>query len=224
MMDNAISEHPQVPLSVRAQLLATEHWSLLATRSQTWNEVMGRISAQFTFASASLVVLAVSQQVVGVSTTFRLLAAWLAVAVLITGSLTALRVRNASQEDMLLVVAMNRLRAAYVAIDPMIQDYLVTGQTDDEEGLTRTYVLGLPRHRLATVIASAFVFTGAVNAIVAAGLGAVIADAAGTADLATLALSGSTGMAYFFLVVYPAHRGYSRTPRSWTVQFPSRKE
>jgi hypothetical protein len=45
-------EHPEVPLAVRAQLLATEHWSLLATRSQTWNEVVGRISAQFTFASA----------------------------------------------------------------------------------------------------------------------------------------------------------------------------
>ena len=31
-----------VPPAVRAQLLATEHWSLLATRSQTWNEVLAR--------------------------------------------------------------------------------------------------------------------------------------------------------------------------------------
>jgi hypothetical protein len=88
---------------VRAQLLATEHWSLLATRSQTWSEVMGRITAQFTFASASLVVLALTVQVVGVNDSFRLLAIWLGVSVLVTGSLTALRVRNASQEDLMLV-------------------------------------------------------------------------------------------------------------------------
>jgi hypothetical protein len=79
------------------------------------------------------------------SNAFRFLAVWLAVAVLITGSLTALRVRNASQEDMLFVVAMNRIRAAYVAIDPTIAEHLVTGWSDDEAGVTRTYVMGLPR-------------------------------------------------------------------------------
>lgn len=214
-------EQPEVPLAVRAQLLATEHWSLLATRSQTWNEVMGRISAQFTFASASLVVLALSLQVVGMNNTFRLLAVWLAVAVLVTGSLTALRVRNASQEDLLLVVGMNRLRAAYVEIDSGIAKYLVTGFTDDEAGVTRTYTMGFPRHPRATVLASAFVFTGTVNAIVAAGLGAVIADAAGTRGWVTPVISALAGVAYFFVVVYPAHRGYRETNRSWTVRFPS---
>ena len=34
---------PQPPVAVRAQILATEHWSLLATRSMTWSEVMSRI-------------------------------------------------------------------------------------------------------------------------------------------------------------------------------------
>ena len=216
-----MTEHPELPLAVRAQMLATEHWSLLATRSQTWSEVMGRISAQFTFASASLVVLALSLQVVGMNSTFRLVAVWLSLAVLVTGSLTALRVRNASQEDMLLVVGMNRLRAAYVELDPGVEKYLVTGFTDDEAGVTQTYTMGFPRHPRATVLASAFVFTGTVNAIVAAGLGAVIADAAGTRDWVTPVISAAAGAAYFFVVVYPAHRGYRDTTRSWTVRFPS---
>jgi hypothetical protein len=216
-----MTEQPDVPPAVRAQMLATEHWSLLATRSQTWSEVMGRISAQFTFASASLVVLALSLQVVGMNNTFRLLAVWLALAVLVTGSLTALRVRNASQEDMLLVVGMNRLRAAYVAMDPTIAQYLVTGWTDDEAGVAQTYAMGFARHPLAHVFASAFVFTGTVNAIVAAGLGAVIADAAGTRGWVTPVISCATGVAYFFVVVYPAHRGYRQTTRSWTVRFPA---
>ena len=43
-------------------MLATEHWSLLATRSQTWSQVMSRIMAQFTFTSAALVVLALVGQ------------------------------------------------------------------------------------------------------------------------------------------------------------------
>jgi hypothetical protein len=49
---------PQQAASVRAQILATEHWSLLATRSMTWSEVMSRIVIHLTVLSASLVVLA----------------------------------------------------------------------------------------------------------------------------------------------------------------------
>jgi hypothetical protein len=41
--------------SVRAQILATEHWSLLATRSMTWSEVMSRIVIHLTVLSAALV-------------------------------------------------------------------------------------------------------------------------------------------------------------------------
>lgn len=140
-----MTDDPARILAVRAQLLATEHWSLLATRSQTWAEVMGRISAQFTFASASLVVLALTVQVVGMNDSFRLLAVCLGISVLTTGTLTALRVRNASQEDLMLVAGMNRLRAAYVEIDPWIKDHLVTGWTDDPAGIRRTYNLGVNR-------------------------------------------------------------------------------
>jgi hypothetical protein len=52
------SSPPQQAASVRAQILATEHWSLLATRSMTWSEVMSRIVIHLTVLSASLVVLA----------------------------------------------------------------------------------------------------------------------------------------------------------------------
>jgi hypothetical protein len=195
---------------VRAQILATEHWSLLATRSQTWSEVMGRITAQFTFASASLVVLALTVQVVGVNDSFRLLAIWLGISVLVTGSLTALRVRNASQEDLMLVAGMNRLRAAYVAMDPSVKDYLVTGWTDDTTGINRTYAMGVHRTGLAHFLASAFVFVGTVNVVVAAGLGSVLADTAGAGGPATTVIGAVSALLYAGLVVFPAHRGYRR--------------
>ncbi len=78
-MDDETSFNP----AVRAQMLATEHWSLLATRSQTWSEVMGRITAQFTFASAVLVVLALAVQEMGYGSDFRWLALGLGSAVLV---------------------------------------------------------------------------------------------------------------------------------------------
>jgi hypothetical protein len=188
--------------------MATEHWSLLATRSQTWSEVMGRITAQFTFASASLVVMALTVQVVGVTNSFRVLAIWLGFSVLMTGSLTALRVRNASQEDLMLVVGMNRLRAGYVALDPSLTDHLVTGWTDTATGVTRTYTMGVPRAGVSHVLASAFVFIGSVNVIVAGGLGAVIANAAGAGGPAPSLFGLVTAVLYALLVVYPAHKGY----------------
>lgn len=202
----------QSPLDpgVRAQILATEHWSLLATRSQTWSEVMGRITAQFTFASASLVVLALTVQVVGVNESFRLLAIWLGVSVLVTGSLTALRVRNASQEDLMLVAGMNRLRAAYVALDPSVKEHLVTGWTDDAAGINQSYTMGVHRTGMAHFLASAFVFVSAVNTVVAAGLGAVLSDTAGAGGPAPAAVGAVTALLYAGLVVFPAHRGYRR--------------
>jgi hypothetical protein len=115
---------------------------------------------------------------------------------------------------------MNRLRAAYVELDPGIAQYLVAGFTDDDAGVTQTYSMGFPRHRQSAVLASAFVFTGTVNAIVAAGLGAVIADAAGTSGWETSVISGVAGVIYFFVVVYSLHLGYRKT-ESRTVRFPT---
>jgi hypothetical protein len=179
---------------------------------------MGRITAQFTFASASLVALALTQQALGVNNSFRILALWLGLSVLVTGSLTALRVRNASQEDLMLVAGMNRLRAAYVEMDPSITAHLVTGWTHDPAGIRRTYAMGVRRNGLSHFLASAYLFASTVNGIVAAGLAAILADTAGAGGAATAVVGTTAAMAYAGLVVFPAHRGYSQVlgsaPRS----------
>ena len=48
--------------SVRAQLLATEHWSLLATRSTAQSELLSRITTFLRLVSASIVGLALMGQ------------------------------------------------------------------------------------------------------------------------------------------------------------------
>jgi len=40
-----------------AQILATEHWSLLATRSLIWNEAMSRATVFLTVLSAAIIAL-----------------------------------------------------------------------------------------------------------------------------------------------------------------------
>lgn len=52
---------------------------------------------------------------------------------------TGVRVGNASIEDLAHVIGMNRLRAAYVELDPAIERYLVTSPHDDHQGVWQTY-------------------------------------------------------------------------------------
>src|SRR3712207_6414789 len=136
---------PHQPASVRAQILATEHWSLLATRSMTWSEVMSRIVIHLTVLSASLVVLALVAQATGFGAAFRVLAIGLAAGALILGTLTGLRVNNASVDDAALLIGMNRLRSAYVALDPEVEQYFVTSRYDDAAGVMASYLMGSHR-------------------------------------------------------------------------------
>jgi hypothetical protein len=58
----SVTPSEDVSPSVRAQLLATEHWSLLASRSTTQNELLVRIAIFLTLVSASIVGLALVGQ------------------------------------------------------------------------------------------------------------------------------------------------------------------
>jgi hypothetical protein len=180
---------PSFVPAVRAQILATEHWSLLGTRGTMWAEVMSRITIHLTVVSASLVVLALVAQASGFGTPFTVMSIGLASAALILGTLTGVRVANASHDDSALVLGMNRIRAAYVALDPGVADYLVTSPDGGLAGLMRTYTMGLPRSTLSHVLGSTTMFVNVVNALIAGTLGALVADAAG-AGAAVVALVG----------------------------------
>jgi len=140
-----VATPPHQGASVRAQILATEHWSLLATRSMTWSEVMSRIVIHLTVLSASLVVLALVAQADGFGLAFRVLAIGLTAGALVLGVLTGLRIYNASADDAAVLIGMNRLRNAYVALDPEVEQYLVTSRYDDAAGLMASYLMGTRR-------------------------------------------------------------------------------
>ena len=121
----------------RAQLLATEHWSLLATRSTTQSEVLSRITTFLMLVSASIVSLALIGQATRFDRRFITFALVLLGMVLMIGTLTQVRLGNAAFEDLGHVIGMNRLRAAYVKLDPGIEPYLVTSAHDDDPGSGR---------------------------------------------------------------------------------------
>jgi hypothetical protein len=182
--------------AVRAQILATEHWSLLGTRSTLWAEVMSRITIHLTVASAALVVLALVAQASGFGAPFRVLSIGLASVVLILGTLTGVRVMNASHDDSALILAMNRIRSAYIALDPGIADYLVSSWEDGRAGLMRTYTMGLQRSTLSHVLGSTAMFVNVVNAIVAGTLGALVASAAGAGAAGTAIVGSLAALLY----------------------------
>lgn len=200
-----------VPQAVRAQLLATEHWSLLATRGMTWSEVMSRISIHLTVASASLVVLALVTQASGFGTPFTVLSIGLTATVLILGTLTGVRVHNASRDDEALIIGMNRLRAAYLEIDHTLDKYLVTSWTDDAAGVLMTYTMGNKRSIFSHGVGSTSMFMNITNTIVAGTLGALIADAAGGGTVAVSISGAALALAYLGAAMEIARRSFGRT-------------
>jgi hypothetical protein len=208
-----------LPAGVRAQILATEHWSLLATRSMTWSEVMSRITIHLTVASASLVVLALFAQASGFDTAFKVMAIGLAAAVLVMGTLTQIRVVNASVDDASTILGMNRLRAAYLDLDPGLAPYFITSAHDDQQGLMQTYLMGWPRSTLSHVAGSTSIFLTVVNAIVAGTLGALVADAAGATSLVVVVAGVLCGAGYVAGQLVIGQRSFA-TPRQES-RFPT---
>ena len=184
-----------------ATILATEHWSLLGTRSMTWNEVMSRITIHLTVLSAFLVVLALVAQATGFGPPFKVLSIGFAATALILGSLTSLRVNSATQEDLQLVRAMNRLRNAYVQLAPEITPFLTTSTHDDDAGHLHTLALGRQRHLPAIIIGSTSFFLFVVNTLVAGTLGALIADAAGASTAWTVVVGVAAAIVHVCVVV-----------------------
>jgi hypothetical protein len=125
--------------AVRVQMLATEHWSLLATRSLSWNESFARAGMFLTLLSGAIVALALVAQATSFGEGFVLFALLILPVVLFIGLATYIRLLEINNEDYVWVRGMNRLRAAYLEIDPELARHFITGTTEDAVGIFRTF-------------------------------------------------------------------------------------
>lgn len=209
----------RVPDAVRLQILATEHWSLLATRSMTWNEMFSRAGMYLTVLSAATVALALMAQAAGFGGTFRLFALLLLPVVLLLGLGTQIRLGDARAEDVWLVVGMNRLRHAYLDLAPDLDPYFVTSRYDDQRGIMQTYG-AYARVTPARVLAGTPILVGLINAVVAGVLAAFVADALGAPAALRTVLGVVGALAYAAALATTAARQIARVQHEWLPRFP----
>ena len=114
-------------------ILATEHWSLLAARSLIWNEAQSRATVFLSVLSAATIALALLADATGFGPQTTTLALVLLPVVLFLGVAAHGRLVAINREEVELVLAMNRLRHAYLKVAPALEPYFSTGHHDDEQ-------------------------------------------------------------------------------------------
>src|SRR5947209_13303373 len=134
-------------VSEKIQILATEHWSLIAARALTYQESLGRVSMFRGVLCGSVIALALIAQVDHFSTTFIAVAIFMLAVVFFVGVATIRRLQMLNLDDYRWVVGMNRLRHAYLELHPELEPYFVTSQYDDLRGALQTLGVNLAADR-----------------------------------------------------------------------------
>ena len=199
--------------SLRAQLLATEHWSLLASRSTTQSEVLTRIAIFLTLVSAGLVTLGFVGQASGFRGWFGVAALGVLFVLALLGLITMVRAFNTADEDLMYVVAMNRLRAAYVELDPGLERYLYASAHDDEAGLRTTYHFFYDRGA-SVVFGSSMMIIAVVEAVVVGLLAGGLVSALGAAPVVSVVVGTVVAVAVVVLGMLRGFVTYRRAIRS----------
>jgi hypothetical protein len=159
MMNEQSTQHeirpnPPEASSGRLQVLATEHWSLLATRSLTYMESFSRVSMFLSVLTGAVVALALFAQVDHFHETFVMAAILILAVVAFVGLVTIGRVTALNRENVRWVMGMNRLRHAYLEVYPDLEPYFVASSHDDYRGVMLTMELPTVAKQSPLVIAA----------------------------------------------------------------------
>jgi hypothetical protein len=141
--------------------------------------------------------------------------------VLLLGIATYARLVQINTEEFQLVLAMNRLRRAYLTIAPALEPYFTTGHHDDEQGLVTTYMLHRPTQ--ARLWLDFLVNTPTIVATVDAALATVIVVLLVRLAEASRAAVVAAGVAFLVVwgTLFPLQRHTLRPLRDMTPRFPT---
>jgi hypothetical protein len=171
--DAGVGAESDAELARRAQILSTEHWSLLATRALSWNEAFSRSGMFLSTLSAATVALALASSAMSSSGAFPIFALIVLAVTLFLGTATYVRLLQVNNEDLYWVTGMNILRGEYTKLVPGIERSFVSGHTLDVEGIARTFGAfdvtsnPSPFHMLITTPAVVGVITSAIAGVMA---------------------------------------------------------
>jgi hypothetical protein len=115
---------------------------------------------------------------------------------------------------------MNRLRAAYLELDPAIEPYLVTSGHDDDRGIWQTYS-PLMGPTLTQPLASSVAFIVLVNAGLSGVLAALVAVAFDAPGPLVGVVAVACGLAFLGISLTLVVRQYQRMQRRYVALFPT---
>jgi hypothetical protein len=176
----------------KLQVLATEHWSLLATRALTYTESLGRVNMFLAVLSGAVIALALVAQADRFGPIFISVAIFMLSVVFFTGIATIARLMALNRDDFRWVVGMNRIRNAYLQLHPELEPHFVTSPYDDMPGALQTLGIDIEGDsRLGSVGHGMVTLPGMLSMIVAAvggSIGALAALGIGLSPLGVLIL------------------------------------
>ena len=211
--------------STKLQILATEHWSLLATRSITYTESLSRVTIFLTILTGAMIALALVAQVSHFGTAFIAIAIPLLSVVVFTGVSTIGRLMQLNGDDYRWVLGMNRLRHAYLELQPDLEPYFITGHFDDLPGALQTIGYRLSTgQRVGSWFHALQVLPGMLSVIVASVVGAIGALVALAIGLPSLGIVLSAAAGFLIAIAWLTswgRRGLRRPDPTLEPRFPS---
>jgi hypothetical protein len=212
---------------VRMQILATEHWSLLANRSLGYTDSFSRASMFFSVLSGTVIALALIAQAGRFDTMFFTAALLLLPVVFFVGVVTIVRIGNLSVEDARWVMGMNRIRHAYMEMHPELRQYFITSEHDDVRGVLTTFGMSAPEpgaHFLSDVghgLQTTPGMLGIIIAVVAGAWAALVGVALGADQAVAIAIGAVSFLLAFGAQGFFALRAVMSTARTHAPKFPS---
>jgi len=175
------------------QILTTEHWSLLASRSLGYTEAMSRASIYVAALTGSVVALALVGQATGFDDAFVAFALVLLPVVFFLGLVTIIRLGQIN---------------AYLDIAPELEPYFVTSKYDDDRGvLTSTLAVPAVMPHIQPFVAIPGV-VAVLDSVIAGAIAGITAHALDTGTGWTVAIGAIT-----FVLTLTAFAGFA----IWTI-------
>ena len=202
------------------QILTTEHWSLLASRSLGYGESMARASIFIAALSGAIVSLALVAQATDFGAGFVSFALVLLPVVFFLGVVTVARLAQLNFEDGTWVQGMNRIRHAYLELAPELEPYFVTSRYDDDPGVLQTTLARrgpVPRGQAFIAIPGV---VAVIDAVVAGATTAIAAYGLDWGRTTSLTLGAVTSLVVLALFGVWAERMIGRFRREMEVRFP----
>jgi hypothetical protein len=209
------------------QILATEHWSLLATRSLVYQESLGRVNMFLAILSGAVIALALIAQADHFGSAFIAIAIFMLAVVFFAGVATIRRLEMLNRDDYHMVVGMNRIRHGYFDVHPELETYFITGSHDDLTGALRTLGIDVATGAGLGSFFHAFVtlpgMVGVIVSSVGGAIGALTAIGFGAPAYAAI-LVGAAVLAVTEVLIYKAgQRSFRRFAPSVEPRFPTPK-